>query len=253
VKHIRTIFGDVQKLVVTNSPAILTGLGIAGTFVTAGLVGKASFRAADLISKEEEKHQIKLDTKDKVKLVWLMYLPSAGMVAVTVGSIFFAQRINTKRIAALATAYAMSDRAYSEYKDKVEEHFGKNKEKKVREDIAQDRTKTGNGGPIYLASDGGKHLCYEQYMGHYTKSSMEGLKSLRNEMNDTMLRTDYVSLSDWYGQLGIPTTTASDNLGWRSDGGLIELDITTTISDGDEPCLAFQFRPEPYPNFSKSH
>ncbi len=44
-----------EKLVADNSPAILTAWGVTGTLTTAYLTGKASFRAADLLAKDERR------------------------------------------------------------------------------------------------------------------------------------------------------------------------------------------------------
>lgn len=248
----------VQKAASDHAPALLTGAGAVGLVGTAFLTGKASFEAAEVIREaqaledlNEKSHPLEL--KEKAKLTWKLYVPAAGVGVGSIGCIIMSNRISSKRIAAVAAAYTITEKAYSEYKDKVEETFGKNKERKVRDDIAQDRVSAHPAERVYVARDGGEHLCYEKYMGHYTRSSVEGLNALRNEINEDLLQSDYVSLSSWYGPLGIPVTAASDTLGWRADGGLIELDISTVLSDDGEPCLAFDFRPQPRPGYDLAH
>lgn len=252
-----------ELLVQKNSPAILTAVGVAGTLTTAYLTGKASFKAAELIYNEETRVQktegtivtLKdLSTREKAALTWKLYIPAATSATITCSAIVFAHRINTKRLAGALAALSVSERAYSEYKDKVVETLGKGKDEKIRDAVAQDRMKNdpSENKTIYFSGNG-DHLIYEQYMGHYTRGTAEDLKRICNEMNATLLNSDYVSLSDWYNQLGIPATSATDTLGWRSDKGLIEIDITTTLSDKEEPCLAFDFRPAPRSGYDLSH
>lgn len=253
-----------ELLVQKNSPAILTAVGVAGTLTTAYLTGKASFKAADILRIEKEEksfrqtgeyeHPVDLTKGEALKHVWKLYIPAATSATITCSAIVFAHRINTKRLAGALAALSVSERAYSEYKDKVVETLGKGKDEKIRDAVAQDRMKNdpSENKTIYFSGNG-DHLIYEQYMGHYTRGTAEDLKRICNEMNATLLNSDYVSLSDWYNQLGIPATSATDTLGWRSDKGLIEIDITTTLSDKEEPCLAFDFRPAPRSGYDLSH
>jgi hypothetical protein len=262
--NIRHYFNVAQKVTSDHAPAILTGAGSVGLVGTAVLTGVGAFKAAKVLAEDDRNREIfeqanpgtiQPRTKvDAAKLTWKFYVPAAGVGIGSVACIIMSNRINSKRLAAMGAAYAISEKAYSEYKEKVEQHVGKNKERKVRDEIAQDRVNKDNheNRVVYSAIDGGLHLCYEQYTGHYTQSSMEGLNSIRNELNDTLLRTDYISLSEWYQKLGIPTTEFSDSVGWRSDGGLVELDVTSTLSEG-VPCLAFNFLPSPKPGFDGSH
>lgn len=257
--NLRSIINTTKGRAVHHSPAILTGLGVAGVVTTSILAGKASFRAAEILREDAvDRQQAAVDPagrQDQFKLLWKLYIPAVLSGAFTCGAVVMANRIGTRRLATMAAAFAVTERAYDEYKEKVVEQIGKSKESKVRDAVRSDRVANDStdGKTIYIAADGGDHLVYEMYMGHYTKSSMEGLNALRNEMNNRMLHSDYVSLSDWYNALGIPNTPATDALGWRADGGLIELEISTTLSDGGVPCLAFDFRPSPRPGYDLAH
>lgn len=257
--NLRSIVKTTQGKAIQNSPALLTGVGVAGVITTAYLTGKASFRAAEILREDEEDRKqaavLGASRKEQFKMLWTLYIPAVAAGTFTCGAVVMANRIGTRRLATMAAAFAVTERAYDEYKEKVVEQIGEAKEKKVRTEIRKDRmtSDSSDGKTIYVAGDGGDHLVYEQYMGHYTRSSMEGLNSLRNEMNERLLHADYVSLSDWYNALGIPSTPATDALGWRSDGGLIELEIDTTMSDKGVPCLAFDFRPAPRPGYDLAH
>lgn len=234
-----------EKLLADNSPAILTAVGVTGTLTTAFLTGKASFRASDDIRAVENLRKVDLEPKEKFQLVWRLYIPPVATGVLTVVSIVGANRIGTRRAAAMAAAYSISEKALSEYKDKIIEKIGVNKEQKIRDEVAQDQV---NRNPPsqnqIIVTSGGEILCHEAFTGRYFMSSMEALKKAQNETNALVLNNMYASLTDFYNALDIPSTSNSDELGWNTDK-LMELEFTTTLSEGDRPCLSFSFRAVP--------
>lgn len=242
-----------EKFVSDNAPAILTGIGVIGTAATAYLTGKATVQA---VKKIEEKKFIKhlnetattvkkreepLDKLEIVKLTWTCYIPPVASAAITIGSIVMANRINTKRAAAMALAYSASQKTIEEYKEKVVEKFGKNKEQQIRDDIAQD---TVDRNPVgkneVIITGGGEVLCYDKYTGRYFMSSMETLKRAENEMNFNVLNNNYAYLNDFYRYIGLPTVPMGEEVGWMRDMQFI-LDISTTISENQKPCLVVEY------------
>jgi hypothetical protein len=240
------------KLASDNSPAILTAIGVTGTITTAYLTGKASFKAARIIARVEQDSP-EIETREKVQLVWKQYIPAVAMGTLTVTSIVVATRIGTRRAAALATAYSLSERAIAEYKDKVIEKIGANKELAVREEVAQDRVNTH---PVsqstIIMTTGGESLCYEQFTDRYFMSSMEALKKAQNDINFDINHHNYASLSEFYDKLGLRHTMISDDFGWNGDSQL-DLKISSTISDDGRPCLAVNYVVQPIRDFSRLH
>src|SRR4051794_357035 len=103
----------VKYLINDNSTTILTAMGVTGTAATAYLTGRASFKAAEIIRKEtaiiniaatDESDPVYLSKPDKVKLVWKLYIPPVGVGMTTITSIIVANKISSKKIAALAVA-----------------------------------------------------------------------------------------------------------------------------------------------------
>lgn len=237
----------LEKLTIDNSPAILTALGVTGTLTTAYLTGKATLRAADLIEHELPRNH---EFKDEVKLVWKIYIPPATSAAFTICAIIGANRISNRRAAAIATAYSISERAFSEYKEKVIEKVGEKKERAFRDELAQDRVDanppTDN---TVIITDNGDVLCYDQFTGRYFKSSMEALKRAENEINHQIIHDGYASVSDLYYILGLPITAFSDEVGWNQDR-MLEIVYSTTLSPDNKPCIAIDFDLHPTRKFS---
>lgn len=241
---INDLIKRATKLAVENSPSILTAIGVTGTITTAYLTGKASYESAFRILEESHDQMQqgipkKLSKREIAELVWPLFIPAAITGATTVACIVGANRVGARRAAALTAAYSLSEKAYSEYRDKVVETLGEKKEKAVRDEIAQEKV-TRNPPEHVWISGSGNVLCCELLTGRYFHSEMEVLKKAVNEMNAQLLRHDYVTLGELYYAIGLPQTSMSSDIGWTSDR-LLELEITTTLSLDDKPCIAFDY------------
>lgn len=245
----------LEKITIDNSPTILTAIGITGTLTTAYFAGKASFKAAELIREEDDrmKHdhpEFESTFKERVKFVWKLYLPAASTGLLTVSAIFAANHVSSRRAAGMAAAYSISERAFSEYRDKVVEKIGEQKEQAYRDEIAKDRVhKNPVDDNTVIITDNGEVLCYDHFTGRYFKSSMEALRQAENEINSMILHDDYASLSDFYELVGVPPTAFSDEVGWNNDYKL-KIRYSTVLSPDNRPCIAIDFDLRPSRNFS---
>ncbi|QDH85280.1 membrane protein [Gordonia phage Kenosha] len=258
---ISDIAKNVEKFAVTNSPAILTATAVTGTITVAVLTGQASFKAARLIAEaESEKVQVApdavdvrgpLETKEKVELVWTLYIPAIGVGVTTVAAIVMANQIGTRRTAAMAAAYSVSEKAFGEYREKVVTKLGEKKEMAVRDEIAQDRVTANPPTQQQIVMIGeGDVLCYDHFSGRYFKSSMENLKQAQNEMNAQIIQENYASLNDFYDQVGLDTIEIGDEFGWSVDN-LVDLRFSTTFSTDQRPCIAIDYTTQPHQHYSK--
>lgn len=249
---------SARKVVSDNSPVILTGVGIAGAVTTAVLAGKAGYSSGYKMACEDFDMldaRAKAD-KERRKTVargtWKLYLPSAVTGVGTIAAIAAANKIGTNRAAALAAAYTISDRAFTEYKAKVVETMGEKKEQAVRDAVLQDRiNETGERSSLVII-DNSDVICYDAYTDRYFNSSMEKLKKAQNDTNYEILHNMYVSLSEFYGRIGLEKTKFSDEVGWTSDE-LLDLHFTSCMTPDDKPALAFTFHADPIRKFSSAH
>jgi len=252
---INELFKRLEKLVVDNSPTILTAIGVMGTLTTAYLTGRASFKAAEILSYAENgKHlgaRKPIEFREKVQLCWKLYIPAAGTAVVTIAAIIGANRIGTRRAAALAAAYSVSERAFEEYRAKVIEKLGDRKEEAVRDEIAQDRVKRD---PVddrtVIVSGRGEVLCYEAYTGRYFKSDMETLRKAENDINRQVIHDGFASLGDFYDLVGLPKTSVSDEIGWTSEKPL-EIHFSSVLSNDNIPCISIEYRGVPIRHFDR--
>lgn len=279
-----------EKLVASNSPAILSAIGATGVVVTALLVGKATFRSAKIIAAEEtaellvEEPGLISDPTDKekdaetarqleyngmsvveiavemnrpektilallklaenaetaathrvfvldkrqraklrFKLVWKEYVPAVIVGAITITAIFGANHISTRRAAALASAFTISQTFAEEYQDKVLSKIGKTKEGQIRDEIAQDKA---DRNPIskeqenLLLAQPGIELWMDGYSGRFFRSDMETVRGCVNDFNEMIFKAGSGSLSDFWEMLNpavLTRTDESDDIGWTSE------------------------------------
>lgn len=246
----REVLKRLEKLIVDNSPVILTAIGVAGTLTTAYLTGRATVLAVDTIRAEEQAllltPQTPMKAKRKVELTWKYYIPAAATATMTVAAIIGSNRIGSRRAAALAVAYSATERAFTEYQEKVAEKLGEKKEQAIRDEIAQNRVNQSES--VVVLGDSG--LCYEVFTDRYFTSDIETLRRAENDLNRTILHDGYASLTDFYYLIGLRPTAMSDEVGWTNEKPL-ELYFSAVLSRDNRPCLAVNYRVEPIRNYHK--
>jgi hypothetical protein len=256
-----------QQLLQENSTTLLTAAGVVGTVATAVLAGRASFKAADIIREEELKHVYPEGTtdvigegdektfgmhrKDKLLMVWPLFIPPVITGGATIGSIVLANRMSGQKAAALAAAYGLSQKQFEEYKGKVAEKLGLQKEQKVRDELAQDRVnKTPGSTQIVIVE--GEVLCFDEPTGRYFRGTMDSIKRAINSTNAHILHHDHASASHFYEELGLPATTWTDEVGWNTDQ-LLDLKFSTVLSEDGKPCIAIDFKTLPKLDYVPRH
>jgi hypothetical protein len=177
--------------------------------------------------------------RETAEIVWKVYIPPALSAGVTIACIIGSAKASSRRTAAITAAYSLSERAFSEYKEKVVEVLGKNKDQKVRDAIAQDKVDK-NPPTAIITTSNGTVLCCELLTGRYFESDMEALRKAENKINSMALGNGEASLSDLYYLLDLPWTTFSSENGWTSER-LLELEFSPIMAPGDKPCLAFDY------------
>lgn len=257
----------VGKVAADNTPAILTALGVSGTLSTALLAAKGAFKAANTIAEaeqhgtltsviDEEEVPVKFDDlafKSKVELTWQCYIPAATSAALTIAAIILAARVQERRNAALASAYTVVEKSYAEYRAKNVEKLGKKKEQELRDALAQDKVDRNPVSHSTLIVTGkGDHLCQDAWSGRYFTSSKNLVDRAVNDFNALLMKNSYASLSEFWSLLGIPPTTESDYIGWRSDKHL-EIEHSGVVDETGEPALSFAFRVLPDARFASAY
>ena len=247
---------SIKGVLERHAPEILTGIGVAGMVTSTVLAVKATPKAYRLVNDRKDELEVeKLPVTELVKTTWKCYIPAVVTCGASIACLIGASSVNFKRNAALATAYKLSEAALSEYKDAVIETIGEKKEQSVRDKVAEERLKKN---PVskseIIVTGNGATLCYDPVGNSYFKSNIQQIESAKNKLNARMLSENYVSLNDFYDELGIGPTKLGDDLGWDIyKDGLVEIAFSSQLAEDGTPCLVMEYSIAPRYEYYKVH
>lgn len=188
----------------------------------------------------------RLTPLDTVRVTWKCYIPTALFTATSVACIISGTAIGNKRLAAAATACAISETAFREYKDKVKAVVGEKVEGEVLDAIAKDRIEETPVKEEDVVNTGtGTTLVFEPYSGRYFRGDIDYIKKSLNDLNHMLLFESHVNLNDFYEMLGLDLCKTGDMLGWHIDGGLVDIRLSSQLAAGNEPCIVIDFDKTP--------
>lgn len=234
----RTILSIVSK----QSPKFLLGFGLAGIPMAIASAVKSTVDAVEIVDESEKKLKRKLTPSEVVKETWKCYISTAILGIGSIGCILSSNSINSKRYAALASLYSISDTALKEYQNAVVNSLGEKKEKLIRDGIAQDHVNSNpaNSNQVVIAGNGDV-LCYDMLSGRYFKSNYEAIRKVENDINHSLINSMYVSLNEVYWALGMEGIGFGEEVGWNVDN-LVQFSISSTVEPNTgTPCLALDY------------
>lgn len=259
----RAMGDNILKTLKQKSPEIMTGIGITGMMTTTVLAVRATPEAMRRIEqrKKEERHK-KLTLVQTVQATWRCYLAPTITGAVSIFCLIDSCAVSKRRNAALVTAVGLAESSLREYRSKVIETIGEKKESAMLDSLDRDRLQrnpppSSASQPPVAAGMVQPVLCYDALFGRYFYSDMETLKRVENKLNWQMnnMSEPYISLNEFYAEIGsveLGPVDVGDELGWRSDRGLIELRFSSQLVNGRTPCLVMSHMNPPEYGFSES-
>lgn len=238
---------DIRSGLQKHSPEILTGIGIAGMITTTVLAVRATPKALLLIEEKKTEEDVdKLKPVEVVRMTWTCYIPATVTGALSIACLVGASSVSLKRNTALATAYSLSESALKTYQEKVIETIGEKKEKEIRDEIAKGQLKKD---PLVnkevIVTGKGETLCYDTISGRYFKCDIEKIRRVEAMLNKELYSSMYVSLNDFYYEIGLRSTELGDELGWNTDMGPINFDFSSQLAEDDTPCLVINYHIAP--------
>lgn len=160
--------------------------------------------------------------------------------------------MNVRRNAALTAAYNLSATALSEYKEKVIETVGEKKEQAIRDKVAEERIKKDPVKPsTVIVSGNGTTRCFDTITKQRFTSDIETIRRVVNDLNQRMINgDDYISLNEFYYEIGLDSCLVGDELGWNVQDNLIELDFSAQLDTDGVPCIVVDYVYPPTRGFS---
>lgn len=221
-------------------PEILLVTGIAGMIFTGVILVRATVKSTKQVEKYKQEHPEEKITKKKiVKMTWKNYIIPFTTFAASTVSLGASNRVSAGRSAALATAYAATNTALNEYKEKTKEIVGPKKEQEIKEAIAQSRTdKVDIPSTVVLNED----ECWfiEPWTGRRFKSTWNKVLKVVNKLNAEAMgnMSGKISVGDLCEAVGLDRTKGTEDFGWsitdNGTKGLLEVELIATVKD-DKP------------------
>lgn len=270
-----------KKWLVKYAPEVLTGASVGLSVAAVVLTVPATMKAEDLIARERLKLWVEMEKKhddgaivvpdipddvtdvpeltklETVKLCWTCYIPTALALGGSITCAILSNRISATRIAALATAYGLSEKKLKEYQGKVKELFGEEKEKQVHDEMNKDSAamvpiNQETMMPLYYPRFAGDYLCMDAVTGRYFRSTQEKLRRAFLDLDKRLLVENRISLNEFFDDIGLPECEMGNILGWMC-GNYNDLPepAFTTIEHPQtgEPCLVVDYDVYPLADF----
>lgn len=198
----------------------ITIAGVIGTGISAAYqTPKALARRENVEIDRWKKHQeglledYKMTKPQQVVAMLPCYVPTILIACGTVATILGTHAHNVKTQAALISAYTLVDRAYKQYQDTNIELYGVEVDKRIRSRNAS----YGQYADIVLYE--GEELFYDEFSGHFFKSTMPEVLNAEQFVNDQFSDNHYCELGTFYDYLGIETPEYGWVLGWSEKVG----------------------------------
>ena len=206
-----------------NAGTILTYMGGAGAVVTTVMAVKATPKAMRILENAKEAKGDDLTKVEIVKATAPTYIPTVVVGVASLACIFGANVLNKRQQAALMSAYALVDKSYKEYKDKLKELYGEETHQDIVNAIAVEKA-----GDVYVHSeclctscdlateenDGEPKLFYDEHSGRYFEATIERVMQAEYHLNRNFTLRGYAYLNEFYEFLGIETNDYGAVLGW---------------------------------------
>lgn len=231
-----------------NSPKLLMATGVAGFVGTIVLATRATMKLEDVLEEgqkdlidvkyEEGAIDSEEETKKKTLLVRLdiavkvakLYLPAAGLGLVTLGAFTGSHVILNRRYIGTTAALAATDRAYKEYRQRIAEEFGSDKEREIHLDLVDKEIAVETDeGPVVktVKARNGKGLsmyakCFDEQSSNWSPERSYNqmfLRSQQNYANDLLRSRHHVFLNEVYDMLGLERTDFGQVVGWVYGNG----------------------------------
>lgn len=239
------------KFIKHNGATILTiagGVGVVATTVTAI---KATPKALQKLEEAEKEKGETLTKWEKVKTAGPTYIPTIAIGAGTVMCVIGVHLLTSKTQANVASAYALIERSYSEYKDKLIELYGQETHDEIVDAIAAEKAENvGIRTPGYVSQSslfvdercGRNRLFYDEFGDRFFETTLEQVISAQYHLNRNYCLRGYSVLNEFYDFLGLEPTDHGDELGWCAydDGTFwVEFNNRQTEINGQE-CIVIE-------------
>ena len=229
------------------APTVLSVIASASVIGITVLTALKTKEAVLKVNEIEKKRGEKLTKKEVVKTVAPVYIPVVALDVATITCILGANSLNRQQQASLISAYALTERAYSRYKEKVVETYGEDAHKKIMDELAvTEAKKTYISGQNFTTicsldfddENEEKHLFYDKFSMRYFTTTFSQVLQAEYHLNRNFVvgwGENYVN--EFYEFLGLEPIKELGSYGWFVMDEFYWVDfnhVKTVMDDGLE-------------------
>lgn len=230
-----------------HTPEILAVVGVGGVITAGVLAARATLKLDDLVTTLEADREAVKETefeteKDRAKALFKaqskfvlglvkIYGPAAALGVAGIGALLGGQGVLKRRNVALVGAYSSLEQVYREYRKRVIDEVGEEKEQEIRLNLrAVDEVEGDESDkPADVLSDQHKVILgaseYAVFFDRYNSSNysphydtnMSFLRIAQTHLNDMLVSRRYLFLNEAYDAMGLPRTESGQVVGWMYD------------------------------------
>jgi len=249
-----------------HSPALLFGAGVVGVVTTVVLASRATLKIdevltsmendkeiADNLAKENNPEYTEMDhqrdlviikTRGVMKIA-RMYAPAVGVGILSIAALTGSHVVLTRRNVALTAAYAALDRGFQDYRKRVVDAYGEDRDRELRygtvsKEIVEE-TKQGPVTSVVKRHDPSGISVYARFFdelnanwNRHTEYNLLFLRCQQNYLNDMLHARGHVFLNEAYDALGMDRSQAGAVVGWVLGKGHDNY-VDFGVFDGDNP------------------
>lgn len=145
---------------------------------------------------------------------WKCYIPTAAFGLSTIACIMGANALNSRKQAALTSAYALINQSYKEYKDKLKELYGEEAHNAIVDSIVSEKCKDVYiSSPSFISSsslDFGEGMepeiirtFYDSFSQRYFETTIAKVIEAEYHLNRNFMFQGVIPLNDFYEFLGL--------------------------------------------------
>ena len=214
---------NARLVIKRNSATILSFIAVGGVVATAVTTARATPKAVVALTSAQLDKGKELTTVEKVKIVTPVYLPPLITGTATIICILGSNILNQRTQASMASAYALIDQSYQDYRRKVREIYGEEADHKIIEAIAVDKSKHVYINASYLDSNvdlsldenaSKPVLWYDEESRRFFEASLEKVLTAEYHLNRNYILRGETNLNELYLFLGLDTTEEGEVKGW---------------------------------------
>lgn len=224
-----------------HSPTLLFGAGVVGVVTTVVLASRATLKLEEVL--EETKKNLstaenlehpdysEADRKKDVTLVYTksvlkvakLYAPAVVIGAASIAALTGSHVILNRRNVGLTAAYATLERGFNEYRKRISDELGEEKERELRYgSLTREVVEETDEGPVVKTVPVGDRSIYARLFDRYTSREWQDgpgynqmyIQCQQQYANDRLNAYGHLFLNEVYDMLGLPRTPEGQVVGW---------------------------------------